>query len=242
MIKIKNVSKSFGTKKVIQDMNLEIEDGLIFGFIGQNAAGKTTTINMITGATSITKGDIEIGGFSIKNDPINAKKKMGVVFDSPDQFLSMKVIDFWNFIGDAYDVETDVRKERIEELVKDFKIEEYINSYIQDLSHGTKQKVMIVAALLHDPEVWILDEPMTGLDPESSYILKEKMRQHAKAGKTVFFSSHVLEVVEKLCDKIAIIKQGKIIYVGTYDELKQKYPDTEDLEKLFIKITGGKSE
>ena len=242
MIEIKNVYKSFGEKQVIKDMNLTIEDGYIFGFIGPNAAGKTTTINMITGATNISKGDILINGKSIKTDPVNAKKEIGYVPDSPDMFLNMKVIDFFNFVADIYNVSTKDRKSKITTLSEEFEIVNFLNDSIDSLSHGTRQKVIIISVLLHNPKIWILDEPMTGLDPRASFLLKEKMKEHVKKGNTVFFSTHVLEVAEKLCDKIAIINNGEIIYFGGYEELKDKYPGATDLEQLFIQITGGKNE
>ncbi len=242
MIEIKNASKSFGKKEIIKNMNLEIEDGYIFGFIGPNAAGKTTTINMITGAGSITSGDILINGKSIKNEPVKAKKEIGYSPDSPDMFLNMKVIDFFNFVADIYEVSEEVRKERIEKLSEEFEITSFLKNDIESLSHGTRQKVIIISVLLHEPPIWILDEPMTGLDPKASFVLKEKMKEHAKKGNTVFFSTHVLEVAEKLCDKIAIINHGEIIYIGSYENLKEKYPNSKDLEELFIQIIGGKNE
>ena len=242
MIEIKNASKSFGNKEVIKNMNLTIEDGYIFGFIGPNAAGKTTTINMITGATNISSGDVLIKGKSITTESVEAKKEIGFVPDSPDMFLNMKVIDFFNFVADIYGVSEELRKERIERYSKDFEISHFLKDYIDSLSHGTRQKVMIISVLIHEPSIWILDEPMTGLDPQSAFVLKEKMKEHAKKGNTVFFSTHVLEVAEKLCDKIAIINQGEIVYLGGYDELKSKYPDAKDLEELFINLVGGNNE
>lgn len=238
MIEIKNVNKKYGNKEVIKDLNLKINDGEIFGFIGPNGSGKTTTINMITGALDITKGEILVNGKSIEKDPVNAKKEFGIVPDSPDMFLNFKVIEYFNFIADIYDVDSKTREERIKTLVNKFNIEKYIKDKIDSLSHGTRQKVIIIGALLHNPNIWILDEPMTGLDPESSYILKEMMREHAKQGKIVFFSSHVLEVVEKLCDKIAIIDNGKISYIGTLKELKDIYPE-KTLEEIFLKVIKG---
>lgn len=238
MIEIKNVNKKYGNKEVIKDLNLKINDGEIFGFIGPNGSGKTTTINMITGALDITKGEILVNGKSIEKDPVNAKKEFGIVPDSPDMFLNFKVIEYFNFIADIYDVDSKTREERIKTLVKKFNIEKYIKDKIDSLSHGTRQKVVVIGALLHNPNIWILDEPMTGLDPEASYILKEMMREHAKQGKIVFFSSHVLEVVEKLCDKIAIINNGNISYIGTLKELKEKYPE-KTLEEIFLKVIKG---
>lgn len=234
MIEIKNVTKKYGNKTVIENMNLEIKDGEIFGFIGANGAGKTTTINMITGALEMDEGDILINNKSINKEPVECKKEFGIVPDSPDMFLNFKVIEFFNFIADIYGVGQE-RKEKIEELAETFGITKYLKDEINTLSHGTRQKVIVISALLHNPNVWILDEPMTGLDPEASFKLKEMMKEHVKDGKTVFFSSHVLEVVEKLCDRIAVIKDGKIIFVGTLKELKAKY-NNEDLEKIFLEV------
>lgn len=239
MIEIKNVTKRYGKKNVINNMNLDIPDGCIFGFIGPNAAGKTTTISMITGLTNITNGDICINNKSIKTSPVEAKKEFGFVPDSPDMFLNLKVKEFLSFIADIYEISQADRETRIKSLLKEFEVEEYFNTTISELSHGTRQKIVIISVLLHEPNVWILDEPMTGLDPNASFRLKQKMKEHAKKGKTVFFSTHVLEVAEKLCDVIAIINKGEIIYQGTYEDLRKKYPDAQDLEELFINITGG---
>lgn len=239
MIEIKNVSKKYGNKEVIKNMNLTVKDGEIFGFIGPNGSGKTTTINMITGALDITKGDIFINNKSIITKDIEAKKDFGIVPDSPDMFLNFKVIEFFNFIADIYEVDEEKRKERIKNLCEKFKINKYLKEKIEDLSHGTRQKVIIIGALIHDPKIFILDEPLTGLDPESSYILKDIMKEEAKKGKTIFFSSHVLEIVEKLCDRIAIINDGEIIYIGTLKELKEKYKSEESLEDIFLKVIKG---
>lgn len=239
MIEIKNVNKKYGNKEVIKDMNLTVKDGEIFGFIGPNGSGKTTTINMITGALDITKGDIFINNKSIITKDIEAKKDFGIVPDSPDMFLNFKVIEFFNFIADIYEVDEEKRKNRIKNLCEKFKINKYLKEKMEDLSHGTRQKVIIIGALIHDPKIFILDEPLTGLDPESSYILKDIMKEEAKKGKTIFFSSHVLEIVEKLCDRIAIINDGEIIYIGTLKELKEKYKSEESLEDIFLKVIKG---
>lgn len=239
MIEIKNVNKKYGNKEVIKNMNLTVKDGEIFGFIGPNGSGKTTTINMITGALDITKGDIFINNKSITTKDIEAKKDFGIVPDSPDMFLNFKVIEFFNFIADIYEVDEEKRKNRIKNLCEKFKINKYLKEKIEDLSHGTRQKVIIIGALIHDPKIFILDEPLTGLDPESSYILKDIMKEEAKKGKTIFFSSHVLEIVEKLCDRIAIINDGEIIYIGTLKELKEKYKSEESLEDIFLKVIKG---
>ena len=204
--------------------------------------GKTTTINMITGITDITSGNITINNFDIEKEPVNAKENMGLVPDSPDLFSSFDVSKYFDFMIEMYNVDKKLGKERVEKLVKEFEIEKYLNDSISDLSHGTRQKVMIIGVLLHNPSVWILDEPMTGLDPKASHILKEKMREHAKNGNTVFFSTHVLEVAEKLCTKIIIISGGIIKYTGKLEELQAMYPEVKTLEELFFKVIDNSKE
>ena len=199
--------------------------------------GKTTTINMITGITDPTKGSITINGFDIQKESVKAKENIGLVPDSPDIFASFDVSKYFNFMMEMYNVDKKEGKERVEKLVKEF-----LNDSIADLSHGTRQKVMIIGVLLHNPSVWILDEPMTGLDPKSSHILKEKMKEHAKAGNTVFFSTHVLEVAEKLCTKIIIISEGSICYEGKLEKLQEMYPEVKTLEELFFKVVDNSKE
>lgn len=238
MIKISNVSKSYvKNKKSIDSLDLEVKNGEIFGFLGPNGAGKTTTIRMITGILNPDEGDILIDGNSIKTDPIEAKKAIGFVPDSPDMFLRLKGIEYLNFMADVYEVPVETRKQKIEELTKKFEIYDDLNSQIQSYSHGMRQKIVICGALLSEPKNWILDEPMTGLDPKSSYDLKEMMKEHAKSGKTVFFSTHVLEVAEKICDRVGIINKGKLVFVGTLEEMKEKFKENGSLEELFLEIT-----
>ena len=238
MIEIKNVSKSYiKGKKSVDSVNLEIKNGEIFGFLGPNGAGKTTTIRMITGILNIDEGDILIDGKSIKTEALEAKKNFGFVPDNPDMFLKLKGIEYLTFMADVYDIPEDKRKEKIEELTKKFEIYDELNNQIQSYSHGMRQKIVICGALLSEPKNWILDEPMTGLDPKSSFDLKEMMRNHAKSGKTVFFSTHVLEVAEKLCDRVGIINKGKLVFVGTFDEMREKFKEEASLEKLFLEIT-----
>lgn len=238
MIEIKNVSKSYVKgKKSIDSLNLEIKDGEIFGFLGPNGAGKTTTIRMITGILDADEGEILIDGNNIKSKPLEAKKSFGFVPDSPDMFLKLKGIEYLNFMADIYDIPVQNRKEKIEELTKKFEIYENLNEQIQSYSHGMRQKIVICGALISEPKNWILDEPMTGLDPKSSFDLKEMMRNHARAGKTVFFSTHILEVAEKLCDRVGIINKGKLVFIGTFEELKEKFKDNGSLEELFLEIT-----
>lgn len=238
MIEIKNISKSYvKDKKSIEDLSLEIKDGEIFGFLGPNGAGKTTTIKMITGILDIDEGDVLIDGTSIQENPIEAKKKFGFVPDSPDLFLKLKGIEYLNFLADIYNVSENDRKEKIEDLSKKFGIYENLNDRIQSYSHGMRQKIVVIGALLHNPKNWILDEPMTGLDPKSSHDLKELMKEHTKKGNTVFFSTHVLEVAEKLCDRIGIINKGKLIFVGTYEQMQKMLRENASLEELFLEIT-----
>ena len=238
MIKLENVSKSYVKNvKSVDSLNLEIKDGEIFGFLGPNGAGKTTTIKMITGILNTDEGKILIDDKDIKNEGISAKKDIGFVPDTPDIFLKLKGIEYLNFMGDIYEVPKDIRTKRIEELTKKFEIYNNLNEEMQGYSHGMRQKIIICGALLSKQKNWILDEPMTGLDPKAAFDLKEMMRQHAKKGNCIFFSTHVLEVAEKLCDRVGIINKGKLIFVGTFDEMKLKLKDNGTLEELFLEIT-----
>lgn len=237
MIEIKNVSQSYNKEtKIIENMNLKIEDGTIYGFIGPNGAGKTTTIEMITGVLKIDEGDILIDGKSITKNPIEAKKLFGFVPDSPEVFEKLTGLEYLNFIGDVYKVSPQERLDKVKILADKFGITNNLKDRIQSYSHGMKQKLLIISVLLYNPKNWILDEPMTGLDPKAAYTLKELMKEHSKKGNTVFFSTHVLEVAEKICDKIAVIDKGKIIFVGTCEELKEKSKNNFSLEESFLKI------
>lgn len=238
MIKIENVTKSYiRGKKSVDNINLEIKDGEIFGFLGPNGAGKTTTIKMITGILNPDQGDIYIDGKSIKKEPIEAKKAFGFVPDSPDMFLKLKGIEYLNFLAQIYEVPEKEKKERIQKLTKKFGIYNNLNEQIESYSHGMRQKIVICGALLNNPKNWILDEPMTGLDPKSSFDLKEMMKEHSRKGNAVFFSTHILEVAEKLCDRVGIINNGKIAFVGTLDEMKAQFNENTSLEELFLEIT-----
>jgi len=211
MIEITNVSKSYnGSTYAVKDLSLSVPSGEIFGFLGPNGAGKSTTIKMITGIHGVDKGTITINGIDIMKNPMEAKKTFGYVPDSPDMFLRLKGIEYLNFMADMYEVPKEVRQERIESLAKKFDLYNALSDQIQSYSHGMRQKIVIIGVLVHEPDVWILDEPLTGLDPKSAYILKEMMREHADKGKIVFFSTHVLEVAEKLCDRVAIINKGNL--------------------------------
>ena len=235
MIEIKNVSKSYKKgKKVIDNINIEIRDGEI---LGPNGAGKTTTIKMITGILDIDEGDILIDGNSIKTNPLEAKKRFGLVPDNPDIFIKLKGIEYLNFIADIYKISEEERIEKIKNLSKQFEMENVLNNKIQSYSHGMRQKIVIMGTLLHDPQNLILDEPMTGLDPRSSFDLKRIMREHTKQNKSVFFSTHILEVAERLCDRVGIINRGKLVFIGTYEEMKREFNKKASLEELFMEIT-----
>lgn len=238
MIEIKQIKKSYEKgKEVIKEMSFDIKDGEIFGFLGPNGAGKTTTIKMITGILEIDEGDILIDGKSIIKNPVEAKKQIGFVSDNPDMFLKLKGIEYLNFIADIYEVPEEIREKRIEELTKELGIQDVLNEKMQNYSHGMRQKIIILSVLLHNPKNWILDEPLTGLDPESAFYLKNKMKEHVKAGNSVFFSTHILEIAEKLCDRIGIIHHGELIFVGTLEEMKKEVKKNASLEELFMEIT-----
>ena len=237
MIQIENVTKTYnGTVRAVDNLNLTVNNGEIVGFIGPNGAGKTTTLKMMTGILKPDSGSIFINDFDMQSEPLKAKQVIGYIADSPDMFLRLKGLEFMNLISDIYKVPTDVRKERIKTFASRFDLSEVLDRSMQSYSHGMRQKMMVAAALVHDPAVWILDEPLTGLDPKSAYALKNMMREHADAGNSVLFSTHVLEVAEKLCDKVIIINHGKSLFYGTLDELTARYPDM-DLEKIFFEMT-----
>lgn len=217
----------------VNDLSFHINAGEIVGFVGPNGAGKTTVIKMLTGILKPTEGKAFVNGFDVVKEPLKAKSQLAYVADNPDVLLQLKGIEYINFIADIYGVSEESRNERIEELAKRFGIIDSLNTGMREYSHGMRQKLMIIAALIHNPPAWILDEPMTGLDPSAAYELKSMMREHAKKGNAVLFSTHVLEVAEKLCDKILIINHGQDLYQGTLDALQEKYPG-EDLENIFL--------
>lgn len=239
MIVINNVSKTFGKKEAVKNLNWELEEGKIIGFIGPNGAGKTTTLSMITGILEPDSGKININGHDIVEDPIEAKKEFGYIADNPDLFTALRGDEYVNFVCDIYEVSPEDRKKRLAALIDDFEMADVMGDKISSYSHGMRQKIHIIACLMHEPNVWIMDEPMTGLDPQSSYLLKKKMKEHAAKGNIVLFSTHVLEVAEKLCDSIAIINKGEIKYKGTLEELKASHPE-KSLEEIFLIVTGSK--
>lgn len=232
MIEIKHLTKVYNHKKAVNDLSLTVNDGEIFAFIGHNGAGKTTTLKSLVGILDFEDGDILINGKSIKIDPLNCKKEMAYVPDNPDLYENMKALDFINFVCDMYEVPEKERGTRIEKYTRMFELEDNMNDEISSFSHGMKQKVALIAALAHDPKVLIMDEPFVGLDPKAVFDMKEIMREMAKAGKTVFFSTHILEVAEKLCSRVAIIKHGKLVKVGSMKEVK----GDKSLEKVFLEL------
>ena len=222
---------------MVKDISFTAKDGAITGFIGHNGAGKSTTIKAITGVISPTEGTILINGIDIARDALNAKRQFGYVSDSPDHFLRLSGMEYLDFMADIYDAPAEGRAQFIEDYAKRFGIYDALNNKILSYSHGMRQKIMIMGALIHDPSVWILDEPLTGLDPQSAFELKKMMREHVEKGNSVFFSTHVLEVAEKLCDEICIIKNGELLYNGTMDELKSTYKSQASLENIFLELT-----
>lgn len=234
MIEIKNVTKKYGNKKALDNVSFDVNDGEIFAFIGHNGAGKTTLIKAIMGIHDFDEGDIIINGKSIRNNPIECKKEMAFVPDNPELYENMTAIKFINFICDMYEIEMDERKRNIDKYAKMFEMENNLNDPISSFSHGMKQKVAVIAALSHNPKILVMDEPFVGLDPKAVFDIKEVIHEMVKEGKTIFFSTHILDVAEKLCTKVAIIKKGEIVKVGTMKEIK----GDKSLEKVFLELEG----
>ena len=232
MLKIENLTKIYGDKKAVDGLSLHIQPGEIYGFIGHNGAGKTTTLKAVSGILQFEEGEIYICGKSIKTDPLECKKHIAYIPDNPDLYDFMTGIKYLNFFADIYGVDAEKRRTKIHELASAFEIEADLAKPISSYSHGMKQKLAIISAWLHDPDLIIMDEPFVGLDPKASHLLKEMMRQVCDGGGAIFFSTHVLEVAEKLCDKVAIIKQGKLIRSGTMEEVK----GDESLEEVFLDL------
>ncbi len=238
MIELKNISKSFGNLIAVNKLNLTINDGEIFGLLGPNGAGKSTSLKMITGILSPSEGEIFIDGFSMQKEPTKAKMLNGFVPDSPDMFLGMTGADYLSFIASVYNLNLNIAKEEGIELAKEFNLYDDLNNYIVNYSHGMRQKIFLIGSLLHNPKNWILDEPLTGLDPEAAFNIKEKMKDIAHSNKAVLFSTHVLDVAEKVCDRIGIISKGKLAFVGTLDELRNlQHEQDKSLEALFLELT-----
>ena len=232
MLRIEHLTKKYGEKKAVDDLSLHIEKGEIYGFIGHNGAGKTTTIKSVVGILDFDEGEIFIDGKSVKKDSLECKRVIAYIPDNPDLYEFMTGLQYLNFISDIFGVEEKGRKERIEKYSTAFEIKDDLASPISSYSHGMKQKLAIISALVHDPKLIIMDEPFVGLDPIASHLLKDIMREKCNEGGAIFFSTHVLEVAEKLCDKIAIIKGGKLIKSGTMEEVK----GDSSLESVFLEL------
>ena len=232
MVEIKGLCKSYDNKRVVDNLDLTINDGEIYGFIGHNGAGKTTTIKCLIGILSFEKGEILIDGLSIKDKPIECKRKIAYIPDNPDLYNYMSGIDYLNFIGDVFNVANEERVKRIDKYAGIFELTDSLANPISSYSHGMRQKLAIIAAWLHEPDLIVMDEPFVGLDPKASHDLKLMMREFCDNGGSIFFSTHVLEVAEKLCDKVAIIKQGQLIKSGTMEEVK----GDSSLESVFLEL------
>ena len=238
MIEARSLTMIYGNGyQATDEVSFTVKAGEIVGFAGPNGAGKTTVIKMLTGILKPTSGTAVINGFDINKDPINAKRSFAYIADNPDILIQLSGLEYLNFIADMYEIPEDVRKEKIGTLSERFGMKDVLTTQMREYSHGMRQKLMVISALIHNPPAWILDEPMTGLDPTAAFELKQMMREHAKAGNAVLFSTHVLEVAEQLCDKILIINKGKIIREGTLEFLKLNNPGMS-LEEIFVNLTG----
>jgi len=236
MLRIENLTKIYGGKRAVDDLTLHILPGEIYGFIGHNGAGKTTTIKSCCGILQFEKGEIYIDGISVRENPIACKQRLAYIPDNPDLYDFMTGIRFLNYIADIFGVSTDARQERIRRYADMFELTENLSEPISAYSHGMKQKLAIISALIHDPKLIIMDEPFVGLDPKASHLLKLTMRSFCDQGAAIFFSTHVLEVAEKLCDKVAIIQDGKLIRSGTVEEVK----GDSSLENVFLELEEAK--
>lgn len=234
MLKIEHLSKKFGDKSAVDDLSIHIKPGEIYGFIGHNGAGKTTTLKSVAGILSFDSGEIYINGKSIKTQPLECKKDIAYIPDNPDIYDYMTGIKYLNFIADIFGVDTQSRNERITKYAEFFELTDDLTQPIASYSHGMKQKLVLISAWIHQPKLIIMDEPFVGLDPKASHLLKGMMRELCDLGGAIFFSTHVLEVAEKLCDKIAIIKNGKLVRSGTMAEVK----GDDSLEEIFLELEG----
>ncbi len=232
MLRIENLTKTYGDKKAVDNLSLHIHAGEIYGFIGHNGAGKTTTLKCVVGILGFEQGEIFINGSSVKASPVECKKQIAYIPDNPDLYDYMSGIKYLNFVADIFGVDSETRQERIRKYADAFELTKDLAQPISSYSHGMKQKLAVIAAWLHAPKMIIMDEPFVGLDPKAAFILKEMMREHCNQGGAIFFSTHVLEVAEKLCDKVAIIKQGKLIQSGTMEEVR----GNESLEEVFLEL------
>ena len=241
MIEFRDVTKDYDGKLALNHLNLTLESGEIVGLIGHNGAGKSTTIESLVSVINPTQGQIFVDGKELSNNRLEIKKKIGYVADSPDLFLRLTANEFWELVATSYDMTTAEVEARLGELLAIFDFASHRYEVIESFSHGMRQKVFVIGALLSDPDIWVLDEPLTGLDPQAAFDLKQMMREHANKGNTVLFSTHVLEVAEQLCDKIAILKKGELIFYGTVEDLKAQHPD-QSLETIYLGLAGRREE
>lgn len=235
MIELTGITKVYGEKKALDNLSLTIKEGEIFGFLGHNGAGKSTTIKSLVSIIEPTSGEILFDGKNLKADRLAIKKKIAYVPDSPDMFLQLTANEYWDLISAAYELKG--QDHRRQELIELFDLIGHEDETLESFSHGMRQKTIIIGALLPDPDIWILDEPLQGLDPQAAFDLKEMIKRHAEKGKTVIFSTHVLDTAQKLCDELAILKKGELIYNGSVDSLLQDYPN-ESLESVYLKMAG----
>ncbi|WP_029688761.1 ABC transporter ATP-binding protein [Thermoanaerobacter sp. A7A] len=240
MLILEDVSKTYYGcgKKAVDSLNLDVHEGEIFGFLGPNGSGKTTTVKIITGILKPDKGKVLVNGYDVIKEPLKAKEKIGYVPDNPDIFSKLTGLEFLRFISDIYKIDSKIRKSNIEKYGKILEIYDVLNMKIESYSHGMKQKLLILGALIHEPELLIMDEPVIGLDTKAIKNLKEIMRSLAQQAKTVFITTHIMQMAEEICDRIAIIKNGRILYTGTINELKIRGNDEKDLEKIFLEMIG----
>ena len=241
MIEFQDVSKTYGATQALKNLNLSIQEGQIVGLIGHNGAGKSTTIKSLVSVINPTAGKILVDGLDLASHRIRIKQKIGYVADSPDLFLRLTAQEFWDLVAASYGLNKQDYENRLVDLLHLFDFASHRYEVIETFSHGMRQKVFVIGALLSDPDIWVLDEPMTGLDPQAAFDLKQLMRAHADKGKTVLFSTHVLEVAEQLCDRLAILKKGELIFYGTLAELKAEHPD-QSLEAIYLNLAGRKEE
>lgn len=234
MLKIEHLTKCYGNHKAVDDLTLNIESGEIYAFIGHNGAGKTTTLKAVAGILPFESGQISINGHDIKSDAFGAKKDMAYIPDNPDLYEYLKGIEYLNFIADVYEIDSETRTRRIEKYARDFELYDELANQISSYSHGMKQKLALISAFIHEPKLIIMDEPFVGLDPKASHILKGLMRDLCDRGGAIFFSTHVLEVAEKLCDRVAIIKNGKLLKEGVMEEIV----GDDSLEEVFLELEG----
>ena len=241
MIEFQDVSKTYGATQALKNLKLSIPEGQIVGLIGHNGAGKSTTIKSLVSVINPTAGKILVDGLDLASQRLTIKQKIGYVADSPDLFLRLTAQEFWDLVAASYGMTSKDYEGRLVDLLKLFDFANHRYEVIETFSHGMRQKVFVIGALLSDPDIWVLDEPMTGLDPQAAFDLKQLMRAHADKGKTVLFSTHVLEVAEQICDRLAILKKGELIFYGTVAELKAEHPD-QSLEAIYLNLAGRKEE